>query len=113
MITVSYRIEGDTLTLRVKGHAGSAPAGQDLLCAAVTALSYTLAQAVTDAADKLENEPMIELREGFAKVSSKPLEAYRPGVMVMYQTILSGFQMLSGNYPGQIKVITHGTPCET
>lgn len=112
MITASYRMEDGTLTLRLRGHAGTAPAGQDLLCAASTALIYTLAQAVTDAADKLENEPVIEIRDGAAKVRCKPQTLYLPGILVMYQTIVTGFEMLAANYPKHIKVITHGTLCE-
>lgn len=112
MITASYRIEDGTLTLRLRGHAGSAPAGKDLLCAASTALIYTLAQNITDAADKLENQPVIDIREGAAKVSCTPKKLYLPGILVVYQTILTGFEVLAANYPQNFQVITRGTPCE-
>ena len=38
--------EGGKLTMRAEGHAGYAPAGQDIVCAAVSCLMQTLAYAL-------------------------------------------------------------------
>lgn len=42
--------EGGKLTMRAEGHAGYAPAGQDIVCAAVSVLVQTLANKVDAAA---------------------------------------------------------------
>lgn len=42
--------EGGKLTMRAEGHAGYAPAGQDIVCAAVSVLAQTLANKVEAAA---------------------------------------------------------------
>ena len=52
MIKVIYEAdpEGGKLTMRAEGHAGYAPAGQDIVCAAVSVLVQTLANKVDAAA---------------------------------------------------------------
>lgn len=109
MINVAYRCEDGTLTLRMRGHSGSAPAGEDLVCAACTALAYTLAQCVRDAEDQLETPPVIDLRDGFGKIACKPKTVYLPGLMVAYQTVYRGYEVLAHNYPQFIKVYARGT----
>ena len=44
MVVIDYNRQFPRVT--VKGHAGTAPAGQDLVCAAVSTLTYTLAENV-------------------------------------------------------------------
>lgn len=52
MIKIIYKAdpEGGKLTMRAEGHAGYAPAGQDIVCAAVSVLAQTLANKVEAAA---------------------------------------------------------------
>lgn len=52
MIKIIYEAdpEGGKLTMRAEGHAGYAPAGQDIVCAAVSCLMQTLANKVEAAA---------------------------------------------------------------
>ena len=52
MIKIIYKAdpEGGKLTMRAEGHAGYAPAGQDIVCAAVSVLARTLANKVEAAA---------------------------------------------------------------
>lgn len=40
--------EGGKLTMRAEGHAGYAPAGQDIVCAAVSCLMQTLAYSAAE-----------------------------------------------------------------
>ena len=51
MIVISVRKDGIT----VSGHAGYAPAGQDIVCAGVSALTQTLIRSVEDlTSDKIK-----------------------------------------------------------
>lgn len=43
MIRIRFAAEGDRLRLHIRGHAGYAARGQDIVCAAVSMLSQTLA----------------------------------------------------------------------
>lgn len=53
MIAVSVRQDG----IKISGHAGYAPQGQDIVCAAVSALTQTLIKSIRDLTDdKIEYE---------------------------------------------------------
>ena len=48
MIRASFRIRPDSAEFTVKGHSGAAEAGSDIVCAAVSALTGTLAAALLE-----------------------------------------------------------------
>lgn len=93
-------------TLTVQGHAGSAPYGQDLVCAAVSALVYALAQRLTelDAQDALEQPPRINLASGDAQISAVAKEPYEQMVAEDFHLIESGLSLLTHHYPEQLKL---------
>ena len=51
-------------SLRITGHAGYAPAGQDIVCAAVTILSYALGGMLLRAESEglLRAEPVVDMQ---------------------------------------------------
>ena len=61
-VEIAYRGKG-LASLRVKGHANTAPAGKDLVCAAVSAIAIGALNALEDA-DSLN----IEIDEGMVDV---------------------------------------------
>ena len=81
--------------LRLSGHAGTAPYGEDLVCAAVTALVCALAQYVS------EQEPTahIHLQPGDAQIKAEG-ESLAPA----FQTVLAGLQLLEKDYPEGVGV---------
>lgn len=93
-------------TLKLQGHAGAAACGQDLVCAAVTGLTYALAQRLTelDRSGALQKPPMIRLEAGDALISAFPKEEYAPLVQENFNLIQSGLQLLQTHYPDHIKV---------
>ena len=66
----------ESINMKLKGHANTAPKGQDLVCASATMLVYTVAQAVTFMHEQgyLACAPKIKIREGKASVSAIPRE---------------------------------------
>ena len=48
MITAKFYCKPDrgTIHMEIRGHSGSAPKGEDLICSAATMLAYTAAQAI-------------------------------------------------------------------
>lgn len=93
----------------VKGHAGTAPAGEDLVCAAVSALTYTLAENV-EQLHRLGKvtEPEIRLENGDAEISCVPVVGYRSIVRVIFGAVCIGFAMLSEKYPEAVSYSAHG-----
>lgn len=75
----------------LKGHAGSAEYGKDLVCAAVSALALTLAANAED----LE-EAEILLEPGNSRISCSPDAAG------MFDCICKGFQLLAEKFPEHV-----------
>lgn len=96
--------DGTTMTLR--GHAGAAPQGRDLVCAAVTGLVYALAQRVAelDSQGALEKSPVINLASGRARICAIPKEQYALEVQEDFRLIQSGLRLLQKHYPEQVRV---------
>lgn len=104
MVTACF--DGTTLTLQ--GHAGAAPHGQDLVCAAVSGLVYALAGRLTelDAQGAFKQPPVIRLFSGDARISVIPKEKYATEVQENFCLIQSGLKLLQQHYPKQVKVKT-------
>ena len=101
---ITARFEGTALTLQ--GHAGAAPYGQDLVCAAVSGLVYALAQRVTEleALGALKQPPVVELASGNARVCVAPKEHYAVAVREDFRLVESGLRLLQMHYPEWVEV---------
>lgn len=94
--------EGTALTLQ--GHAGAAPHGQDLVCAAVTGLVYALAQRMTELEGAFEEVPVIRLEPGDAQISVVPKREYAAEVTAAFRLVETGLSLLQTHYPEQIQI---------
>lgn len=97
MIRAVYEV--DRCRVQVQGHAGFAPMGQDTVCAAASALLYTLAEAVKE----LERMGMlegyrVELQSGAGEVCWTPSVLWRSYVMTAMNSICLGFRLLARDY---------------
>ena len=89
MITITYDTKHMRLT--VDGHAGYAPAGQDIVCAAVSALTWTLAAAVAPTGGA-------ELSPGHSVLTGT--DAAAP----LFDCICTGLVRIARQYPKHVKV---------
>ena len=74
--------------LTVEGHAGYAPKGQDIVCAAVSALVYALIGTL----EETENAAEVILRPGYAAVEAKEKTA-------AFDLVRCGIEQLADRYP--------------
>ena len=101
MIKANFYLSDELICgFEIKGHSGSANAGEDIICASVSSAAYMTANTVTDV---LFLKPEIQVRDGYLKlVLDKDLSEA--------QTILKGLRLhlesLAGDYPKNIKVTT-------
>lgn len=104
MIQASWKEGGSTLTFRLSGHSGAAPAGEDLICAGVTTLAYALAQTVSDHAARgaLTEVPQMILSSGKAIISATPKEKFRDTLQGAFQMAINGIKLLATHYPDHI-----------
>lgn len=100
MIRAKMDVEGMRLTL--DGHANYAPAGQDIVCAAVSALIYTLA-------GNLERmlrpgEYTLDLAQGHALIEARPPRDRAEDCRKLFGAIAHGLSMLAAQYGNHIQL---------
>lgn len=95
MIQITYNEMGDRMFLRAEGHAEFAPKGQDIVCAAVSALMQTLAYSldsgtVTCADDR--NLIVVQAKQGTDSLEK-------------FELVTDGLILLADAYPEHVRYI--------
>lgn len=100
MVTISMTKTDNTLALKVEGHAGQAEKGQDIICASVSMLVYTVAQYVKWMYEQhqLKRMPLIELEEGNSQIVIKPKSEFMGKALHAFFVVSVGFDLLARNY---------------
>lgn len=75
--------------MTVEGHSGSAPKGEDLVCAAVSIIVLTLAEMVITKCDDRE----IEIRDGYARIRGTKEAVW------YFDFARTAFKALTAEYP--------------
>ena len=106
MITARLGDRAGLLTLEMDGHTGSAPAGQDLVCAAASILCYTLAARAGTlyAEGKLRSNPIVDLDSGHASIAMRPRGSADRETRAVWDTVGTGLRLLQREYPDCIRV---------
>lgn len=88
----------------LKGHADTAPKGEDLVCAAATMMAYTVAQAVQffHEQGKLKREPLIHITDGAATIIATPVEDAYAELLHTFWVGQCGIHVLQHNYPRSV-----------
>lgn len=91
--------------IEVTGHAGYAPVGQDIVCASVSTLFYTLAQNVRilNCEKKLKSHDIV-LQEGYSRIKAEALKNYENEVNLLFEYIKIGLQLLEHSYSSFIQI---------
>lgn len=102
--------DGKSLILTVKGHAGQAQAGKDLICASASILTYTAAQIVLSLASekKLKKKPILRLDSGDSVIVCKPRKDVFEKTFHSFKTLQTGFAILAENYPEYVRITKFG-----
>ncbi len=105
MTTVTYRDYYDKTLIIAEGHSGSAPKGQDLVCAGVSALVYTLLNTLADedTSDRIKFVRNI-VREGYVCLEFEIFDFARDRVKGIVDSFMTGLYMLSESYPQNVKI---------
>lgn len=102
MISVSLKRDaaGRLRRVRVEGHSELAPAGQDLLCAAVSAITQTAALGVR----QFSPDSRVTIREdGFLELELSGHQASE-SLQAVVETMLLGLKDLRRDFPEQLKI---------
>ena len=108
-----YMKDRGSVHLVIKGHAGAAPRGKDPVCAGVSALACTAAQAVTDLnrCGLLRCRPRIVLEDGYAVVIATPKWEYMAEAMMAFWVVQTGLSVIAANFPRFVRVEKLGFLC--
>lgn len=104
MTTITCRVTGGRWYLDIEGHAGYGPAGRDIVCAAVSALTYTLAQCLANEKQRgTLREQSARFTDGGVYLMWYPSEGGEKRMRAVWETVNTGFSMLAAKYPGHVK----------
>lgn len=98
------------ISLSIKGHAGAAEVGQDIVCASASILAYTVAQMVKDYGNSnmLKKNPTIMLKKGMTNVTCTPKKDYYEEVKYSFYVVQTGLNLLAHNYPQYVELEMFG-----
>lgn len=103
MTTVTlFCSEGKLTGFVCKGHAGFARAGKDIVCAAVSVLSTTCANALESVANVT---PEVEMDDGYMKVTL-PEGCDNHDALVILRTFEQGVRDIEASYSKYIHITT-------
>lgn len=106
MINITFK--PNTLELEIKGHSEHNEKGEDIVCAAISTLFYTLGQALYDSKEMLKEEPIFKDEEGNGIICCTPKEEYQGNISLIYMTILTGMQLVAENYKENVSFEVRG-----
>jgi uncharacterized protein YsxB (DUF464 family) len=111
VLKVSFEEKEGKITLTLKGHAGQADIGHDIVCASCSILAYTVAQIVKYEGDNggLKAPPKIMLEKGEAVISCEPTEERYAEILHSYYVAEVGYTLLAHNYPQFVDLTMFGT----
>lgn len=93
MTRLSIARRNGQLVVEARGHANYRGEGRDIVCASISMLLYTLAAGLEGAKD-------LRLESGDARVSATE----SPDNLRAFELIAKGFEMLSRQYPENVKL---------
>lgn len=100
------KMDWKALKLVLRGHAGSAARGKDLICAAESMLTQALIRTLTD----MEEEAKLQMRwQGSAQlgtmdIEAVPAEGHAEEARACFRVTVTGLRMLAEAYPEYIKL---------
>ena len=89
--------EPQKYSMTVEGHSGSAPKGEDLICAAVSIVTLTLAEMVVTVCTDRE----VTVRDGYARIRGGKAAAQ------YFDFARTAFKALSAEYPEHVLLVDH------
>ena len=91
----------------VNGHSGYANEGEDIVCSAISILTYTLycKMSKMQSEDKLNGKMYVSMEKGFCTLSAKPNIKNEEEFKVVIDVIHTGFEALEQEYPDYVKII--------
>lgn len=105
MTTITYTRNNDRISVDINGHAGFDEIGRDIVCAAVSILSYTLRAVFTKNSSNGNAEDYFEDAGNGCMFFGILVKKNHDIVFAEIDAVFKGFELLEENYPKNIKII--------
>ncbi|WP_251861825.1 ribosomal-processing cysteine protease Prp [Clostridium sp. Marseille-Q2269] len=103
MVNVIFEKENNNIVLvKMSGHAESTDEGYDMVCSAISAISITIANGITEV---LKVKPLIEKKDGFLSIDLRSCtkeDIHK--CQILMDTMLLGVKSIELNYGEYIKL---------
>ena len=99
MIAITY----NESSVSIKGHAGYAPIGQDIVCAGISTLVQTLIQSIEDLCT---DEITYHLQPGSVEIKHGALSA---NAQLLMKSFFIGCYMIADRYPKHVQLTRRGS----
>ena len=106
MINITF--DPKSLELRVEGHAQHGKKGEDIVCAAISTLFYTLLEALHQSEEMIADAVEYDDKDGNGYIKCSPRKEYIGNVTRTYWTILVGMELVAENYPNNVTFQVRG-----
>lgn len=100
---INIEFHPDAYRIDIVGHAEYGEKGEDIVCAGVSTLFYTLAESLYEVRDMMEENIVFNYEDGTGHIECKPKSEYEANVSLIYWTILKGFDLVARNYEKNVK----------
>lgn len=94
--------------LKIEGHAQHGKKGEDIVCAAISTLFYTLLEALHQSEDMMASPLSYDDSDGQGYIKCSPKEEYMGNITRTYWTILVGMELVANNYPDNVTFQVRG-----
>lgn len=101
MILVDFTEDDKGVSLKVSGHSSQADKGNDIVCAAVSALIQTFAGGVES---ELKAALSGNLEAGNCNIRVQSAESMCQELKAVYKVFKFGFRKIAESYPEQVKL---------
>ena len=105
---IDIKFNPNTYELDITGHAEHGEKGEDIVCAAISTLFYTLVKSLYYSEHMLEEEFDFSDEDGNGHISCKPKPEFERNISLIYWTILNGFEEIEKNYDKNINLLVVG-----
>lgn len=105
-VTLFTRSDGEMLGFSAKGHAGYADAGEDIVCAAISALTQATEYGLTEVVHAPVERRLNEKRADYAvELADSADTATRRQAQILLKTLAGSLQAIANDYPRHIRII--------
>lgn len=104
MISICSRRYYDGHLLIIEGHAGCGVKGEDIVCAAVSALAFTLLNCLDD--EEAQGNVKLKrrvVRDGYFCIEAHALGGSDEKIGIITDTVLTGLYAVADEYPEYVK----------